>query len=232
MEKNQYKLCVEILRRFHRAGLLEDFILIGSWATVFYEDYFRDSKSLSQFVLRTRDMDFLIENPLRMKHKVNIPDLLKDLGFIQSFIGSKGYMRLSHPDLILEFLVPEKGRGIDHPVSLPSLGLNATALRFLNFLTDHTILVKVEDFSLIVPHPANFALHKLIISQRRTQEEKAAKDKDAAIYILKALIANHESGLIQKAFNGVPVSWQKKIVKGLKLMDEQELLNLITKKVE
>ena len=38
MEKSQYNLCIEILRRFHKAGLLNDFILIGSWAMVFYKE--------------------------------------------------------------------------------------------------------------------------------------------------------------------------------------------------
>jgi hypothetical protein len=227
VEKSQYKLCIEILRRFHHEGLLKDFILIGSWAVVFYENYFKDSKVLSGFVLRTRDMDFLIENPATMKNKVSVPDLLKDLGFIKSFVGSKGYMKLSHPELILEFLVPEKGRGVDGPVPLPSISMNATALRYLNFLTDNTISVKVEDFFITVPHPANFALHKLIISQRRTKEEKAVKDKDAAVYILKALIANEESDVIQKSFKSVPVSWQKKILNGLKLGDDQELLRIV-----
>ncbi len=229
MENKQYRLCIEILKRFHHEGLLDHFILIGSWAVVFYEDYFKKNVALKSFVLRTRDIDFLIENPLKVNLEVSIPDLLKDLGFIKSFIGSKGYIKLSHPDLILEFLVPEKGRGTDKPVPLPSLAMNATALRFLNFLTSNTILVKVEDFYLTVPHPANFALHKLIISQRRTKEDKAVKDKDAAIHILRALIVNHESELIQGAFNGAPVSWQKKIVDVLRLMDEPEILKIIVK---
>ena len=29
MEKKQYKLCLEILNRFHKAGILEDLILSG-----------------------------------------------------------------------------------------------------------------------------------------------------------------------------------------------------------
>lgn len=86
---------------------------------------------MKNFILMTRDIDFLIENPKSMRLKVNIPELLKDLGFIVSFTGSQGYIKLSHEDLILEFLVPEKGRGVEGPVPLPSLGMNAVALRFL-----------------------------------------------------------------------------------------------------
>lgn len=227
MEKNQYKLCLEILRRFHQSGLLPHVILIGSWSVIFYEGYFKKSAELKNFVLRTRDMDFLIENPKSIKLSVDIPELLKDLGFIVSFTGSKGYMKLSHEDLILEFLVPEKGRGVDGPVNLPTLGMNATALRFLNFLTENTVKVKVKEFTVILPHPANFALHKLIISQRRLKEAKAAKDKDAAVSILQAIIANDGIETIRDVFRKVPLKWQKKIIDGLKSTGEQELLGVI-----
>ena len=176
----------------------------------------------------TRDMDFLIENPKGMKAKARIPDLLKDLGFVVSFVGTKGYMKLSHTDLILEFLVPEKGRGMDGPVPLPSLGMNATALRFLSFLTENTIEVKVEDFVVTLPHPANFALHKLMIAQRRTKEEKAIKDQDASIIILKALIADNEADSLRDVFRKTHPKWQKKIVEGLRLVDEPGLLEIIT----
>lgn len=228
MEKNQYKLCVEILRRFHQSGLMPHIILIGSWSVIFYEGYFKKNSAVKNFVLRTRDIDFLIENPKNMKLNVDVPELLKDLGFIVSFTGAKGYMKLTHEDLILEFLVPEKGRGVDGPVGLPSLGMNAVALRFLNFLTDNTIQVKVEDFVVTLPHPANFALHKLIVSQRRTKEEKAAKDKDAAISIIKALIDNNGTQILRDVFHKVPVKWQKKIIEGLKFAGEPELLEFIT----
>lgn len=71
----------------------------------------------------------------------------------------------------------------------------------------------------------------MIISQRRTKKEKADKDNDAAIHILKALIVNNEKDLIEKTFKSVPVSWQKKIVDGLKLLDEPEILRIIKKDV-
>jgi hypothetical protein len=84
VEKSQYKLCLEIFKRFDQHGLL------------------------SHFVLRTRDIDFLIDKPGAIRTKVDIPDLLKDLGFIVSFTNN-GFISLSHSDLILEFLVPENG---------------------------------------------------------------------------------------------------------------------------
>lgn len=224
MEKKQSELCLEVLRRLHKVGVLDDFILIGSWCLYFYKDYFRNTPYIDQAVIKTRDLDFLVHEPAKLKRKVNIPELLKDLGYVTIFKGSEGYIKLDHPDLILEFLVPEKGRGTDKPYPLPQLGINAVALRFLMFLSQNTIKVKVENFYITLPHPANFALHKLIIFQRRLKEEKALKDRNAAISVLKALIDKGEGKGVKDVFTSTLVKWQKKIVKGLEKAKEIELL--------
>ncbi len=226
MEKNQYKLCLEVFRRLNKNGVLKDIILIGSWCVPFYKEYFSGIKYLPS--IKTRDIDFLVSIPPKIKRKVDIPQILKDLGFVIGFKGSEGYIKLEHPELVIEFLVPERGRGLDKPYPLPQLGLNAQALRFLDFLIDNTIRVKIEGISIALPHPANFALHKLIIFQRRKNPEKIIKDKEAAIKILKALIDKGESSIIRNIFNSVPQKWQKKIIKGLKEADEEEILDILS----
>ncbi|MBU1147216.1 MAG: nucleotidyltransferase domain-containing protein [Candidatus Omnitrophica bacterium] len=224
MEKNQYKLCLEVLRRFNKAGILDGMILIGSWLLYFYKDYFKKTPYIDIATLRTRDIDFLVPLSIKIKKTIDVPELLKDLGFVTDFKGSKGYIKLDHPDLILEFLVPEKGRGSDEPYKLPQLGMNAVSLRFLSFLIDNVIRVKVEDFYINVPHPANFALHKLIIFQRRAREYKALKDKSTAIEILKALSNKGEGRIIKKTLDSISEKWRKKIIKGLEGEEEIKLL--------
>lgn len=230
MEKKQSDLCLEILRRFHKAGILDDLILIGSWCVYFYQDYFKNVPYIDQVVMKTRDIDFLIDVPSRIKHNVNIPEILKDLGFVTTYKGSKGYIKLDHPELILEFLVPEKGKGIDKPVPLAKLGVNAVALRFLTLLTENTIRVKVEDFYITLPNPVNFALHKMIIFQRRLKKEKAIKDRTTAIEILKALIIKGETAMISRAFDSLIPKWQTKVLNGLKEAEERDILNLLVAK--
>lgn len=228
MEKKQSDLCLEILRRFHKTGILDDLILIGSWCVYFYKDYFSGVPYIDQATIKTRDIDFLIDSPSRIRRSVNIPELLKDLGFVTIYKGSKGYIKLDHPDLILEFLVPERGKGTDKPIPLLKLGMNAVALRFLNLLTDNIIKIKVENFNISVPHPANFALHKLIIFQRRFKEEKAIKDRNAAVEILKPLITKGEAVTIKHVFNFMIPKWQKKVLKGLEEAKEKEILSLLS----
>ncbi len=227
MEKKQSDLCLEILRRFHKTGILDDLILIGSWCVYFYKDYFSSIPYIDQATIKTRDIDFLVDSPSKIKKDVNIPELLKDLGFVTIYRGNRGFIKLDHPDLILEFLVPEKGRGTDKPVPLSKFGLNAVALRFLTFLSKNTIKVKVGDFYVTLPHPANFALHKLIIFQRRTKKEKAEKDKNTAVEILKALIQKGDAAVIRLVFNSVPLKWQKKVIRGLEEAGDGEILNIL-----
>ncbi|MFH1238851.1 MAG: GSU2403 family nucleotidyltransferase fold protein, partial [bacterium] len=148
-------------------------------------------------------------------------------GFLPGWSGEKSYIRFIHPDLLVEFLVPEKGKGIDKPYPLPQLGVNAQALRFLNFLTDNVIQIKVENIQIRVPHPANFALHKLIIAQRRNNPDKSSKDREAAIKILKALIEKNEVNIIKKVFKNVPQKWQKKIIQGLKEIDDEAIEGIV-----
>ena len=221
MEKNQYDLCINVLKRLEKAGVLKDVILIGSWCIPFYKDYFENVQYPT--AIKTRDVDFLVPIPLKTKTKTDIPKLLKDLGFIVDFKGSEGYIQLEHSDLIIEFLVPEKGRGSDKPYQLPQFGLNAQPLRFLDLLMLDTIKVKIEGIEVNIPHPANFALHKLIIFQRRTKEEKIIKDRNAAVEILRALIAKGESATIKRVFNSMIPKWRKKVTEGLEEAKEKEI---------
>jgi hypothetical protein len=227
VEKKQRELCLEILRRFNKAGILKDFILIGSWSAYFYNEYFAGTPYLDRVALKTRDIDFLIDNPAKIRHTVNIPELLSDLGFVIIYKGNKGYIKLEHPDLLLEFLVLEKGRGIDKPFPLPKLGINAVALRFLSFLSAKTIKVKVENFHVTLPHPANFALHKLIIFQRRLKQDKAVKDRNIAIEILKSLIEKGESSIVKDVFDSVPKKWQARVIRGLSKSEDKDILTVL-----
>ncbi|MEK6715271.1 MAG: GSU2403 family nucleotidyltransferase fold protein [Candidatus Omnitrophota bacterium] len=225
MEKNQYELCIKVLKKLYKAGILQDIILIGSWCIPFYKDYFGSVKYPT--AIKTRDVDFLVPAPSKTKTRADIPKLLKDLGFIVDFKGSEGYIQLEHSDLIIEFLVPEKGRGLNKPYQLPQFGLNAQPLRFLDLLILDTIKVKIEGIEVKLPHPANFALHKLIIFQKRTKEEKIIKDKNAATEIIKALIAKGEAVTIKHVFNSMVPKWQKKVIKGLEETKERDILTIL-----
>jgi hypothetical protein len=219
VEKKQYDLFLEILRRFQKSGLLDDVILIGSWTIVFYKAYFKGFERLKRYALVTRDLDFLVDYPHRVKGRVDIPQLLENLGFVVSFVGSEGYIHLVHPDLIVEFLTPERGPGVDGPVPLKNWGMNATALRFLDFLVKDKIAVVFEGINVVLPHPARFGIHKLVVAQRRTNKDKARKDNLAAVDILNDLIDAGQEDKVVSVYKEFSLPWQKKIVAALKGLD-------------
>ena len=130
MPSKQYELCALVLKRLRDAGVLESLVLVGSWCMVLYRAYFHDVGRVD--AVKSRDMDFLVPPSARFRNTVKVPELLHDLGFLQSFRGTEGFMMLEHPELMIEFLVPERGRGTTRAKDLPELGMNAQALRYMD----------------------------------------------------------------------------------------------------
>jgi hypothetical protein len=218
------ELCLEVLRRLDKAGVLRGLVLIGSWCAYFYPDYFGGKTKLS--ALRTRDIDFLIPTPPKIKGQVRVAELLEDLGFIPDRLG-EGYVRLSHPELIIDFLVAEKGRGTDKPYPVKALGIKAQPLRFVSLLSDDVIEVKTRGLTLTLPHPANFALQKLIISGRRADKDKGAKDRLQAIEVLRVVIERGEGAEIRRKYRKLPAGWRKSILEAVKAGAADDLKALL-----
>jgi hypothetical protein len=223
MEKT-YDLCLEVLERLQKSGILGGMIIIGSWCQYFYKTYF--SKVDYSSSIRTRDIDFLVPVPPKFRKKADVPEILKDLGFISEF-RAEGHIRLIHPNLIIEFLVPERGGGCDKPYPLPQIGMNAQSLRFLDFLSQNSMKLKFKSLELNLPHPAAFALQKLIISYRRPREEKKQRDRQVAFHILDCLIEQGEEDEIRNLFNSFPKKWKASVLKALEASEEKNILALL-----
>ena len=226
MEKKTYDLCAEVLRRLDKAGILKSIILIGSWSIYFYKYYFKsDSYSTA---IRTTDIDFLVPIPNKFDKNINLHELVEDLGYEKRFINSKGYIKLLHPDLTIEFLAPERGRGSDKPYKLPELRINAQALRYLDLLADNTIVVNFEGIQIRLPHPAAYALHKFIIFKRRKGEDKHDRDIEGAMRVFRELINSNQHKDIKKIFNKMHKKWQKTILANLESAEIYEAIDVLT----
>ncbi len=222
--QKKYALFLKVLKYFYNAGVLNEIILVGSWCMYFYKEYFSVKKFIPS--IRTKDIDFLVPLPIKSKKKIDIAGLLKDEGFLVTF-NKRGYMRLEHPEIMIEFLVPERGKGTDKPYPLPHFGVNAQALRFLDFLVKNTMVIESEDLRIRVPHPAAFGLHKLIISKRRKTEEKSLKEMREALDVLNALIEQGESNKIKATFDDMPISWRKKVLNVLEESDNKGIMDIL-----
>lgn len=93
-----------------------------------------------------------------------------------AFINNRGYR--------VEFLTPNRGsndyEGV--PVRMPALGgTSAIPLRFLDFLIKdpiRSVLLYEGGLPVTIPAPGRYAVHKLIISQRRHDNSQAKIEKD------------------------------------------------------
>jgi hypothetical protein len=227
VEKRTFNLSLEVLKRFERSGILKHLVLIGSWSVYFYKYYF-NSNEYSTFI-RTMDIDFLIPIPAHFHKKVRIFSLLEDLGFIEEYKGSKGYTKISHPDLTVEFLVPERGPSHDKPYPIPQLSINAVPLRYLDFLAENTISIKAEGLHITLPHPAAYALHKFIIFKRRRNIDKHDRDIEGALRVFRQLISHGDSDAVKRIFKKMHKKWQKTVRDNLKSIKEAEALDILTR---
>jgi len=210
-ESGQFEIVLEVLKRFQAAGILNRLVLIGSWCLYFYRHGLGLMEGLP--VLRTTDVDILVPRPFRFEKVTNVPAILETLGFAPTFHGMSGLAVYDHPELRLEFLVPEIGRGSAEPVDIRGLLVKAQGIRYLNFLSSHAITVMYHGLAVRVPEPAAFALHKLIVSSRRTKKDKQEKDLAAAIGVLEFLFKDpKEKERAKTILAKLPPKWRKTIL--------------------
>lgn len=222
---SQSKLCREVLSRMRGAGLLDDLVLVGSWCLPAYRDYFSGTGRVR--TLRTRDLDFLVPIPSKLRAKVDMVELLDDLGFITGHRGTQGYMILEHPELAVEFLVPERGRGTDRAVDLPMLGVNAQPLRFMDVALMSVIHAELHGITIRVPHPACFVLHRLLVAPRRRKKEGRLRDREIALHVMDLLRAKGETISVSTIFQTFPASWRKTIIRELREADREDLVTCL-----
>ena len=222
MQEN-FPLLRSVLEKLHKAGCLDRFILVGSWATYLYQLYY-DSPEYRP-IIRTSDVDFLIPNPRKIDPSLhlNVGEILEELDFVKSF-HRNGLIKYEAAGLTVEFLTPEVGSGTRHPVKIEGLNVTAGALRFMNMLTENPLIVKIDEIKIKAPHPIAYAFHKLIISERRMKKEKQTKDYQTAVDLLRFLQSKGMQRNIRAYFNSLNLGWKKKIQIVLKNGGDSDLL--------
>lgn len=197
------KLIEQILKVFAANHLFDEGVeLIGSWCFHLYQKHL----GAKSFPLRTQDIDFLIPNPFHGKEHADFIEQLEGLGFSCDF-KRDGSLYLWNAELKIEFITPEKGRGVDSAIKIKKLGVNAIPLRFVSLLLDNPISIIEDGVKVRVPNPANFCLHKLIIASRRVKDEKSIKDLQQGI--CTSVIVDKQE--IKRLFDSLPKKWRQAI---------------------
>lgn len=133
--------------------------------------------------------------------------------------------RQTNGHALVEFLTPAFGdEGLR---DLPALGIQAQALRHLNYLIAQPIPAAIPYRSgvlLQIPRPERYAIHKLIVAERRrgTDRLKAEKDRAQAGFLIAALAEDRPDDLaeaLEDALGRGP-NWRRRIEASLARMPQ------------
>ena len=190
----------KIVRMLERAGVfLSGGVLIGTPA-------FRVMGALLGVAWRgqfaTRDVDIAADFRLPVaveQRAIDLQDVLQKsaMGFIEVPMLHPKHpatrYKMRDGEHRVELFTPELGKSGDQPIKIPYLNAVAEPLRFLDYLIAETQPAVIPfDIGVLVnvPDPARFAIHKLVVSQRRPAAfaAKAAKDIDQARQLLDVLL--------------------------------------------
>ena len=163
-----------------------------------------------------------------MRNNVDISEILQDLGFIVGFRGDAGYTVLEHPDLMIEFLVAEKRKGDLKPKYIDRLGVTPQAVRYVGMLDSNPIELTYGDIVINVPHPVNFALHKILLSTIRKQKAKADVDRMQGIKLLKDLLKHGDKENIKSEYEKLKRPWKLAIRRSMSDSPDADILKEIT----
>lgn len=165
----------DLLRELDRIGFFAHSLLIGSWPMSIYAEHFTLA-----YALMTDDIDFAVENAVRVPalKGETVPELLDRLGYtpVTDYSGIETFL---HGTFEVEFLTHRRGGNAPPAVVIPPWKVSAQPLPFIDLLFIRPCTVHLGDFSIRIPSPEAYVVHKLIIAQRRTGTDKEAKkEKD------------------------------------------------------
>lgn len=107
--------------------------------------------------------------------------------------------RQSRGEALVEFLTPAFGDESVKP--LPALGVSAQALNYLNYLIAEpirAIAIYRSGVLVQIPRPERFAIHKLIVADRRRggpDQAKSRKDRGQAAFLISILAEDRPDDL-------------------------------------
>lgn len=194
--------------------------------------------------LQTRDIDIASDNTFRVavkpeESKASLSQTLLDsgMGFIEvPALNRKSVsteFKIKGQALSVELLTPMTGKSNSAPVLIDALGTHAEPVRYLDYLLEDiqpAVLLYRHGIFVNVPSPARFALHKLVVSQRRpvAMHEKSRRDLAQAEQLLSVLIDERpfDITLAAKAALDMGNRFNNQLKDGLQLIDTelQELL--------
>lgn len=235
----------KVLGLLERSGIfLAGGVLVGTYA---FHSYANMLGVVWEKDSRTKDIDLAREAELPValpetSEGIDLKATLLDsgMGFFEvpalSRKSPSTAFKIRGLELSVELLTPQKAMHSE-PVKITSLNTFAEPMRFIEYLLEDTqvsVLLYKQGILVNVPAPGRFALHKLVVSQRRPVAfaSKAKKDLSQANALLK-LLCDDRPGDIVLAYEAAVViggKFLKQMKTGFKRLEpaiQQELTTII-----
>lgn len=219
-----------------RAGVfLAGGVLVGSHAFALYGNML--GVHWKSALTQTHDIDIaddyhiqigIDQKPIRLRDAL----LESGLGFFEVPALDRGLpstrFAIRSRQIAVDILTPMRGKTSHKPIVLTALGVSAEPVRYLDYLLEDVqpaVVIAQSGVLVNVPTPARFALHKLVVAQRRpaTQQTKALKDIDQAIQLVEVLL-EFRPGDLTLAWEAAllqPQKFQTEIGRGLKRLPSE-----------
>jgi len=222
-----------LLRAFARAGVFRlGGTLVGTGAYALYQGELGvrfDADELAQ----TGDIDFASFERLSVALGDTVEEnpgaILQSMKFdpVPGFQDRQVWKwRQNRGQAMVEFLTPAFGDEAVKP--LPALGVSAQALNYLNYLIAepiHALALYRSGVLVQIPRPERFAIHKLIVADRRQgspDQAKSRKDRAQAAFLIDVLSQDRPEELreaYEDALSRGP-RWRQRIEASLARMPE------------
>ena len=181
--------------------------IIGTHAFRLYEGELGVHMRFDQMAM-TGDIDIAsferLSLALEEKTSPGLASVLKDLKFqaVPSLKPNEVWRwQQASGETLIEFLTPSFSKDEDVR-ELPSFGVNALSLHFLNYLIADPIAAALtyrHGILVQIPRPERFAIHKLIVANRRRRGPDAAKsmkDLKQAEFLLEVLMEDRPGDVV------------------------------------
>lgn len=195
-----------IIKAFGESAILENIIIIGSWATYFYVKIFEG------FIpsIRTLDVDCYVPMNKSISVKNSVKEALIPINYEQIFDTATEKNKFISPNgFEIEFLTKLR-RNQSSVVRIDSMGVNAEPLGNLDIFDNGYIEVDFEGYSVKVASPSAYVMQKILISKKRS-DEKYRKDLESLLLVYEEIRKNelHMSEFI-KLVNSLGKGTRKK----------------------
>jgi hypothetical protein len=191
-------------------------VLVGTTAFQCYSALL--AVQLPNPLLQTSDADFAQFHSISAAVDDSIPPILEVLQAVDETFrvvphhadAQQSTKFRSRDGFLVEFLTPNAGSDdySGRPAEMPALGhASAQPLRFLDFLIYEpvrAVLLYGPGIPVLVPAPARYAVHKMIVGSRRRGDAngrtKAAKDLEQAQVLIEAMMQARRSDEFAAAY--------------------------------